>query len=228
MEQIKKGKTKDFIQSGDRSYFKFKDTLTGTADGSFDTGGNMVAGSKEGAGLESLKVSKYFFEILKDKGIKTHYISSDLEEGTMDIKPAKLFGDGIEVITRFVAVGSFIRRYGKYAKEGQPLNAYTEITLKDDEREDPLITKDGLVELGILTDSQYEEIKDLNIKISTIIKEELKKFDLDLYDIKLEYGMIDGSDEIALVDEVSGGNMRAYKGDQYIDPMELSKYLNLN
>ncbi|MDO5017934.1 MAG: phosphoribosylaminoimidazolesuccinocarboxamide synthase [Lagierella massiliensis] len=228
MGNIKKGKTKDFIQDENRCYFKFKDTLTGTKEGSFDTGGNMVAGSKEGAGLESLKVSKYFFEKLEEKGIKTHYISSNLEEGTMDIKKAKLFGEGLEVITRFVAVGSFIRRYGKYAKKGQKLNAYTEITLKDDEREDPLITKDALVELNILTEAQYEEIKALNIKISTIIKEELAKFGLELYDIKLEYGLVDGSDEIALVDEVSGGNMRAYKGDQYIDPMEISKYLNLN
>lgn len=227
MANIREGKTKDFVQEDGRCYFRFKDTMTGTADGSFDTGGNMVAGSKEGAGLESLKVSKYFFEILKEKGIKTHYISANLDERTMDIKKGKLFGHGLEVITRFVAVGSFIRRYGKYAKEGQKLDAYTEITLKDDEREDPLITKDALVMLNILTAEQYEEIVALNVKISKIIKDELKKHGLELYDIKLEYGMVDGTDEIVLIDEVSGGNMRAYKGDTYIEPLELSKYLDI-
>ena len=39
----------------------------------------------------------------------------------MTVKPATMFGNGLEVICRYLAVGSFIRRYGMYAKEGQPL-----------------------------------------------------------------------------------------------------------
>ncbi|WP_308533941.1 phosphoribosylaminoimidazolesuccinocarboxamide synthase [uncultured Peptoniphilus sp.] len=227
MEVIYKGKTKNLFQENGKFYMLFKDDMTGTAEGVFDTGGNGIAGKKEGAGHECIKVSKYFFERLKEKGIKTHYISADLDKNIMEIEEATVFGKGLEVITRFVAVGSFIRRYGLYIEEGTPLDGYTEITLKDDKREDPLITKEGLEVLNILKEGEYEKICAMNLKISTIIKDILKEKGLDLYDIKLEYGRIKGSDEIVVIDEISGGNMRAYKGDKYIEPLELSKYMNI-
>lgn len=226
MEVTYRGKTKNLFQEDGKFFMQFKDDMTGT-DGVFDTGGNQVAGSVAGAGHECIKVSKYFFERLKEEGIKTHYINADLEKNVMEVKKASVFGKGIEVITRFVAVGSFIRRYGSYIEEGKPLNNYTEITLKDDDRDDPLIIEDALVQLGILKKGEYDKICQMNIKISNIIKDILKEKGLDLYDIKLEYGRLAGSDEIVLIDEVSGGNMRAYKDGKYIKPLELSKYMGI-
>lgn len=226
MEVTYRGKTKNLFQEDGKFFMQFKDDMTGT-DGVFDTGGNQVAGSVAGAGHECIKVSKYFFERLKEEGIKTHYINADLEKNVMEVKKASVFGKGIEVITRFVAVGSFIRRYGSYIEEGKPLNNYTEITLKDDDRDDPLIIEDALVQLGILKEGEYDKICQMNIKISNIIKDILKEKGLDLYDIKLEYGRLADSDEIVLIDEVSGGNMRAYKDGKYIKPLELSKYMGI-
>lgn len=226
MEVTYRGKTKNLFQEDGKFFMQFKDDMTGT-DGVFDTGGNQVAGSVAGAGHECIKVSKYFFERLKEEGIKTHYINADLEKNVMEVKKASVFGKGIEVITRFVSVGSFIRRYGSYIEEGKPLNNYTEITLKDDDRDDPLIIEDALVQLGILKEGEYDKICQMNIKISNIIKDILKEKGLDLYDIKLEYGRLAGSDEIVLIDEVSGGNMRAYKDGKYIKPLELSKYMGI-
>lgn len=226
MQVTYRGKTKNLFQEDGKFFMQFKDDMTGT-DGVFDTGGNQVAGSIAGAGHECIKVSKYFFERLKEEGIKTHYINADLEKNVMEVKKASVFGKGIEVITRFVAVGSFIRRYGSYIEEGKPLNNYTEITLKDDDRDDPLIIEDALVQLGILKEGEYDKICQMNIKISNIIKDILKEKGLDLYDIKLEYGRLAGSDEIVLIDEVSGGNMRAYKDGKYIKPLELSKYMGI-
>lgn len=226
MEVTYRGKTKNLFQEDGKFFMQFKDDMTGT-DGVFDTGGNQVAGSVAGAGHECIKVSKYFFERLKEEGIKTHYINADLKKNVMEVKKASVFGKGIEVITRFVAVGSFIRRYGSYIEEGKPLNNYTEITLKDDDRDDPLIIEDALVQLGILKEGEYDKICQMNIKISNIIKDILKEKGLDLYDIKLEYGRLAGSDEIVLIDEVSGGNMRAYKDGKYIKPLELSKYMGI-
>lgn len=142
----------------------------------------------------------------------------------MVVKQAEVFGKGLEVICRFKAVGSFIRRYGLYAKEGMNLPAYTEITLKDDKRNDPLITKDALSILNLLDEEEYHMIVGLTKDISRIIKRQLEEKGLTLYDIKLEFGKL-SSGEIILIDELSGGNMRVYKGDEYIDPMELGKYL---
>ncbi|HLQ70340.1 MAG TPA: phosphoribosylaminoimidazolesuccinocarboxamide synthase, partial [Bacillota bacterium] len=127
-----KGKTKDVYELEDGSYLlQFKDDVTGE-DGVFDPGANTVGLTIDGVGRSGLRVTKHFFEVLKDKGIPTHYIDADLDQATMTVHPAEMFGEGLEVICRYRAVGSFLRRYGLYAEEGQPLDAFVEMTLKDD------------------------------------------------------------------------------------------------
>ncbi len=70
----------------------------------------------------------------------------------MEVLPAKPFGHGLEVICRYVATGSFIRRYGEYIEDGTPIEGgYVECTFKNDALGDPLVTKEGLVALGIMT-----------------------------------------------------------------------------
>lgn len=225
MKLIYKGKTKNVFLLEDGNYLlKFKDDMTGE-NGVFDPGSNTVGLTMEGAGRAGLRLTKMFFEILRNKGIPTHYIDADIEAATMKVKPAKLFGKGLEVICRYRAVGSFLRRYGMYAKEGQPLDAFVEVTLKDDARQDPPITEDALDMLGILTHDEYKVLKELTKKIAAIVKEELAKKGMDLYDIKFEFGRIGEDNHIALIDEISGGNMRAFKDGKQVEPLELEKLM---
>ncbi|RLL43760.1 phosphoribosylaminoimidazolesuccinocarboxamide synthase [Oceanobacillus piezotolerans] len=218
-----KGKTKDVYELEDGNYLlQFKDDVTGV-DGVFDPGANTVGLTIEGAGRAGLRLTKFFFEILKEKGIPTHYINADIEQATMTVKPAEVFGKGLEVICRYRAVGSFLRRYGLYAKEGQPLDAFVEVTLKDDDRQDPPINEDALDMLGILSKEEYHVLKELTKQIGAVVKEELAKKGIDLYDIKFEFGRTGKDKQIVLIDEISGGNMRAYKDGNYIEPLELEK-----
>lgn len=223
MDLIYKGKTKDVYKLEDGNYMlKFKDDVTGS-DGVFDPGANTVGLSIEGMGKICVTLSDFFFKKIEEVGIPTHFVSADLDNGTMVVKPAQVFGKGLEVICRLRAVGSFYRRFGDYCAEGQPLDHFVEITLKDDDREDPPITKDALDMLGILGADEYEILKDITQKITDIVAGELGKKGLDLYDIKFEFGRVDG--KVTLVDEISGGNMRVYKDGTYIEPKELFKYL---
>ncbi|MCC3145720.1 phosphoribosylaminoimidazolesuccinocarboxamide synthase [Halanaerobium sp. Z-7514] len=222
---IYEGKTKDVYKLEDGNYLlKFKDDLTGEA-GVFDPGANSVALSIDGAGKAGLRLSKFFFEKLEEKEIPTHYIEADIEKATMTVKSAEVFGEGLEVICRYRAVGSFLGRYGKYVEEGEQLDAYVEVTLKDDERGDPLINKDALAMLDILSKDEYKELKMLTKNIAAVVKEELKKKGIELYDIKFEFGRVGADKEIALIDEISGSNMRAYKDGEYIEPLVLSKIM---
>ena len=208
MKKLYQGKTKDVFQLDDGNVLlKFKDDVTGE-NGVFDPGANTVGLSIEGMGQAGLRISTYFFGLLKEKGVETHFISSNIPEATMTVVPASIFGKGLEVICRYRAVGSFMRRYGLYATEGQPLDAYVEITLKDDSRNDPLITKEGLEALNIMTADEYDVICAAQKKICGILKDDLEKRGLDLYDIKLEYGRSENG--VIVIDEISGGNMRVY------------------
>ncbi|MDI9480151.1 MAG: phosphoribosylaminoimidazolesuccinocarboxamide synthase [Syntrophomonadaceae bacterium] len=225
MKLIYKGKTKDVYLQDDGNYLlKFKDDATGE-DGVFDPGSNAVGLTIEGAGKAGLRLTKYFFEACHRAGIPTHYIEADIERATMTVKPATMFGKGLEIICRLRAVGSFLRRYGDYVQEGQPLDYFVEVTLKDDARQDPPITEDALDMLGILTHEEYAVLKELTRRITAIVEEELAKKGIELYDIKFEFGRVDPDKQIVLIDEISGGNMRAYKDGRHLQPLELEKLM---
>jgi phosphoribosylaminoimidazole-succinocarboxamide synthase len=227
MKLVNNGKTKDVFALDNGNYlFQFKDDACVGEDGAFDPGGNKTGISIEGMGSSNLGMTDYFFKKFNAAGIPTHYISADLGAGTMEILPAKMFGGhGIEVICRYRATGSFMRRYGLHATEGQPLDALVEITLKDDDRGDPLITRDALEQLGICTGEEHDILKKLTKDISGVIKDDLASKGMELIDIKLEFGRVGADGRIALIDEVSAGNMRVYKDGKKLAPLDLGKAL---
>ncbi len=224
MKKLYEGKTKNVysLENGN-VLLEFKDDCTGK-DGVFDPGENQVGLKIEGIGRSNLETSIHFFEILKKKGIKTHYVSANVEKATMEVLPAKVFGHGLEVVCRLVATGSFIKRYGEYIKNGTPLEGgYVECTFKNDALGDPLVTKDALVALGVMTAEMYDSIKEQTLKITKVVADDLKTMGLDLWDIKFEFGYNNG--EVILIDEIASGNMRVYKGDKIMDPVELTKVI---
>ena len=109
MKKLYAGKTKDVYElENGNVMLKFKDDCTGK-DGVFDPGENTVGLTIDGIGKANLQTSIYYFEMLKNAGVKTHYVSADLDNATMEVLPATVFGHGLEVICRLVARGSFIR-----------------------------------------------------------------------------------------------------------------------
>ncbi|MEG1612629.1 MAG: phosphoribosylaminoimidazolesuccinocarboxamide synthase [Clostridia bacterium] len=224
MKKLYVGKTKDVFALDNGNYMlKFKDDCTGK-DGKFDPGENTVGLTIEGIGRANLEVSIMFFEILKKAGIKTHYVSADIDNATMEVLPATVLGKGIEVICRLKATGSFLRRYGEYIKNGTTLEGgYVEVTLKDDNRGDPLITSEGLVALGIMTAELFESMKKQTLAITSIVANELAKKGLELWDIKFEFGY--NKNEVILIDEIASGNMRVYKDGHIVEPVELAKII---
>ena len=229
MKKIYEGKTKDvYALDNGNVMLKFKDDCIGK-DGVFDPGENSVGLTIEGIGRANLETSVLYFELLKKAGVKTHYVSADVENATMEVLPAENFGknlggNGLEVICRLVATGSFIRRYGEYIKDGTPLEGgYVECTFKNDAKGDPLVTGEGLAALGVMSPELFESMKEQTLKITKIVADDLKSIGLDLWDIKFEFGYHNG--EVVLIDEIASGNMRVYKDGKIVPPVELTKLI---
>ncbi|MBQ4538506.1 MAG: phosphoribosylaminoimidazolesuccinocarboxamide synthase [Oscillospiraceae bacterium] len=224
MELIYTGKTKNVykLENGN-VLLKFKDDCTGK-DGVFDPGENTVGLTIEGIGKANLKTSVYYFEMLKNVGVKTHYVVANVEEATMEVLPATVFGHGLEVICRLVATGSFIRRYGEYIADGTPIeDGYVECTFKNDAKGDPLVTSEGLAVLGVMSQEMFNSMKEQTLKITKVIADDLKSIGLDLWDIKFEFGYNNG--EVILIDEIASGNMRVYKDGEKVDPVSLTEMI---
>ena len=221
MEKLYTGKTKDVykLENGN-VLLKFKDDCTGK-DGVFDPGENSVGLTIDGIGRANLETSIRYFELLKEAGIKTHYVGANLDDATMEVLPATVFGHGLEVICRLVATGSFIRRYGEYIADGTPIEGgYVECTFKNDALGDPLVTSEGLAVLGVMSQEMFESMKAQTLKITEIVAADLKTMGLDLWDIKYEFGYNNG--EVILIDEIASGNMRVFKDGKYVDPVSLT------
>ena len=230
MKKIYTGKTKDVFElENGNVLLKFKDDCTGK-DGVFDPGENSVGLTIEGIGKANLETSVYYFELCKKAGIKTHYVAANVEDATMEVLAAENFGkaqggNGLEVICRLVATGSFIRRYGEYIKDGTVLEGgYVECTFKNDAKGDPLVTGEGLAALGIMTPAMFETMKEQTLKITKVVADDLKTIGLDLWDIKFEFGYTK-SGEVVLIDEIASGNMRVYKGKEIVNPVDLTKLI---
>src|SRR5690606_30754072 len=163
-EKIYSGKTKDlYALANNNILLVFKDDVTGE-DGVIDPGANTVIGQVEGKGRKSLAMTDYFFKCLHAADIPTHFVRADLEKGTMEVRRAEPLGKdisgagGFEFVCRTRPWGSFVRRYQRYIRDtAATLDYLVEITIKDDERGDPLINDDAILTLGLLSPQHLEQ-----------------------------------------------------------------------
>lgn len=211
------GKTKSLhLQADGTVKMYFKDNLTGSESG-IDPGGNEVIAQAEGKGLMALKQSVYFFSLLERHGVPTHFQAADEADQSLVVSQAEW--NGLEFIVRFKAFGSFVRRYGKFVNEGAELGTLVEITIKDDERGDPLINDETIAALNIMPLDKVQEVKALVAKAATVIRDDLRSKGLELIDIKFECGAVD--DRIVIIDDISTDNMRVMLDGQSVGPEEL-------
>lgn len=200
MKKLYEGKTKNVMLDEETGivHLFFKDSATGE-NGVFDPGSNSVGGSVEGKGKIGLEVSKYFFELMEKNGIPTHYLGADIDKGLMKVR--NLTVPRLEFIVRYFTAGSMCRRFS--LDEGIPFDPpYAEVTLKDDEQGDPLISERICIMKGILKEGQYEEAQNVVLSVGEVLKKELATMNLKLIDFKIEVGY-DETGKIFVADEIT-------------------------
>ncbi len=200
MKTLYDGKTKTVLLDEETGIVNllFKDTATGE-NGMFDPGYNTVGGSVEGKGKIGLRISKYFFEIMEKNGIPTHYLGADIDKCLMQVK--KLTVPKLEFVLRYFTAGSMCRRFT--LPEGIPFDPpYKEVTLKDDEQGDPLISERLCLMKNMLLPGMYDEGLRIVEQVGEVLKRELAAMDLKLIDFKIEIGY-DEAGKVYVVDEIT-------------------------
>lgn len=171
---------------------EFKDSLT-----AFN---GTVKENLPGKGALCNAISSFLFEKLIEKGVVTHFVKK-LSETEMLCEKVDIIP--LEVVVRNHAAGSFCKRYG--VAEGREIDLI-EFFLKNDDLNDPLITVDAAICLGLVTSQEIEEIIGISKNINDILKHAFSKAGLILFDFKLEFGRKSG--KIILADEISPDNCR--------------------
>lgn len=220
MKELYKGKTKKVYSiSKKKILLKFRNTVLGT-DGVPDPGGNQIIGYKKGKALSAMLLSEYFFKLLTDNGIRNHYIKTDSRQMAILVEKTEIFGSGLEFICRLRAAGSFMKRFSEYTVYMQDLKYLIEISIKDDAKNDPFISDEALLKLGIISIKALKKAKNLTKKVARVIHKDITGKGLDLVDIKVEFGVL--NDEITVIDTMNSDNMRVFdKNGRYIANREL-------
>ena len=231
MKLVYRGKTKDVYELGqDTLHLVFTDRVTKNDAGEIDPGGNTLAEETVSGQGEACLVmtSAIFNEINAKKIAPTHMVSFDLPSLSMDVRKARLFTPGLEWVGRWVCTGSFFRRYSMVPgiADGMALRCPVfEITLKDDAAGDPPIVPSALVALGIVDNVVMDKLLAFNQEVMAAIRGMFTARGLDLWDIKIEWGL-DGKGEPILIDEISPGCCRAFKAGtrERVLGSDLAKY----
>ena len=166
----------------------------------------------EGKGKLNCLISSKIFEVLINNNIPTHFVELE-NENSFIAKKIKVIP--LEIVLRNIAYGSLCKQ--TTIKSGTVLeNPLIDIYLKNDELNDPLITKDRIQLMNILSSQDLDLIIDLTSKINVILKSFFKNIQLKLVDFKLEFGY-DSKNNLILGDEISPDNCRLWDLNQKND-----------
>ena len=205
-ELIYEGKAKKVFSHDDtdKVIIEFKDDATAF---------NALKKAKfEGKGKLNCLISARIFELLKKNNIPTHFIELKTEN-IMIAHKIKVIP--LEIVLRNTAYGSLCKQ--TTIEPGTSLaKPLIDIYLKNDELNDPLITKDRIELMNILSSQDLDLIIDLTKKINEILKSFFKNVQLKLVDFKLEFGY-DSKNNIILGDEISPDNCRFWDLNQKND-----------
>ena len=203
MNEILAGKVKTVYETAEPQevLIRYEDKVT--------AGNGRKIDFPEGKGRLCCEISSLLFKLMEKRNIKTHYISMPTNT-TMCCKKVDIIP--IEVVVRNVATGSIVRQ--TTLEEGTEFsNPLVEFYLKDDEKDDPLLTEDRARLMG---DYPLLTLKHIASEVNVILQDIFNKIDLTLVDFKLEFGY-DSERNLLLADELSPDGMRLWREGKSFD-----------
>ena len=176
----------------------------------------------EGKAVLDWAVSRDCFELLSRRGMITHYVDSP-EEGVMLVRKLDRKLE-VEVVTRRVATGSILK-WGDCSEGDRFDPLITQFHYKDDPLHDPMLDE-GYVDFIIRAKDawEYASMRQVNAEVFLALEAAFAQFGVQLVDLKLEYGIIDG--ELCVIDEISGGSFRLWPYRSEAPNMDLSNVLS--
>jgi phosphoribosylaminoimidazole-succinocarboxamide synthase len=191
------GKAKDVYKTDnpEQVIVKFRDDIT--------AGDGVKTESIVNKGVYNSMISSKFFEVLEEAGIKTQYIRL-IKPGYMLSRKLNMIP--IEVITRNIAAGSLLKKF-PFTETQELKPPVIQMDYKNDEYHDPMLNDSISIALGLANQEQLDKIRNITLKINTILKDFLLDKNILFPDFKIEYGF-DAQGDIVLGDEISPDTCR--------------------
>jgi len=201
LKKLAEGKTKIIYENPEDPkmvYMVFKDDIT--------AGDGVKHDIIRGKALVDWRTNRDIFELLNRKHVRTHHISSPQEKVVLVKKLDRKIN--LEVVSRRIAAGSILK-WGNIPEGTRFDPVITQFHYKDDPLHDPMLD-DKYIDYIIKAKegTEYAEMRRMNAEIFLHLERAFAHFGIQLVDMKLEYGIIEGT--VYLIDEITGGSFRLW------------------
>lgn len=214
-KELNQGKTKIIYElpdspDGNHVLLKSKDKIT-----AFDsTRKNDLAGKAK----FSTVTTSAIFELLSTCGIKTHFVKKQNDEAFIGINCDMI---PLEVVTRRIATGSFLKRYPGVKEGYRFAPVKLEMFFKDDAQHNPFWTYEECMEAELTAGGRKIGKHELNVMGETavtvfeIIERAWATVDVALVDMKIEFGIDRKTGDLLLADVIDNDSWRIWpSGDK--------------
>jgi phosphoribosylaminoimidazole-succinocarboxamide synthase len=184
----------------------------------------------EGKGRIAAKTTARVFRLLNLCGVPTHYISGgeDDDNNEMLVRRAQMIP--LEVVTRGVAAGSFVKRKAGVARGAILVPRIVEFFLKDDANHDPLIEPDAIIGQSIATPQELGVMSEIARIVYEILAHAWRRHDTLLVDMKIEFGRVSSGEhkgQLVVADVIDNDAWRVWPQGREELMLDKQMYRNL-
>lgn len=170
-----------------------------------------------GKGEVNNAVCRHMFSLLTENGVPNHYLEQ-LDSRQSVVRRVEIFPVAVKVRNR--AAGSLAKRLGCPVGTvmKQPV---LECNLLRHDLDDPLINFTHIEAMQLATRREMDYICETALKVNEIVTEHMKGIDIELIDLKLEFGRYEG--QILVADEISPDTARFWDANTH-EPLDIDRF----
>lgn len=175
-----------------------------------------------GKGALAGRTTANVFTLLGSAGVATHFVAAPEPTLTVARRCTML---PLEVVTRRLATGSYVRRHPELAEGTRFEPPLVEYFLKDDSAHDPLISAAELVASNHATADDVERMAAVARQVFLLLEQAWAAHDVTLVDLKIEFGRTDAG-ELLVADVIDNDSWRIWPGGEQGRMLDKQVYRN--
>jgi phosphoribosylaminoimidazole-succinocarboxamide synthase len=183
-----------------------------------------------GKGRLAAQTTARVFRLLNLCGLPTHYLNGGEDDDNNETVVRRANMIPLEVVTRGVAAGSFVKRNPSVQRGALLVPRVVEFFFKDDAAHDPLITPDQIVAQSIATPQEVGVMTELARLTFDILSHAWRKRDVLLVDLKIELGRLAGGEnqgQLVIADVIDNDSWRIWPQGREELMLDKQMYRNL-
>jgi phosphoribosylaminoimidazole-succinocarboxamide synthase len=223
--EIARGKTKVLYE-----YPGQPDQLVVAQTDQISAGDGARRNEIHGKGRLAAQTTARVFRLLNLCGIPTHYISGGEDDDNNEMLVRRCNMIPLEVVTRGVAAGSFVKRNPSVQRGALMVPRVIEFFFKDDAAHDPQITPDAIISRGIANPQEVGAMTELARLVFEILAHAWRKRDVLLVDLKIEFGRLtagEGKGQLVVADVIDNDSWRIWPQGREELMLDKQMYRNL-